>query len=135
MRRDATGFRALLATLAVALVVAGCTSGPGPGEAIAERIRAANSPIVREVEVSPANPWQGEGDDSIYVYLVEPATEAQALEFWCEVMIPAGVDQLPREQVWLLKGGEPQPGGGRQGAYRAVRDPVCPTEQGESMPQ
>ena len=121
---DAHTFASMVAISAVGgLLAAGCTAGPGQG--IADRIRAANSPIVREVALSPANFWQGSGD-AVYVYLTDVATDAEALDLWCTVVYPAGADQLPAGQVGLYRGGELQPGGGRSGASLAVRDPVCP---------
>jgi hypothetical protein len=61
---------------------------------IADRIRAANSPIVREVHLSPASFWEGSGDE-ITVFVIDGATEAQVLELWCNGVIPAGAQQLP----------------------------------------
>jgi hypothetical protein len=65
----------VLAAILVAAVVAGCA---GPGKGVAERIRAANSPIVREVYVSPANPFGGKQDE-VQVFVVDGATQAEKL--------------------------------------------------------
>jgi hypothetical protein len=114
--------RWIAALSAVALLVAACS---GPGAGIAERIRAANSPIVREVSFSPAA-FPDSSADMIVVYLVDDATDAEALDLWCGVVMPAGADQLPAGNVRLLKGGERGTGGGRLGGTRVLADPVCP---------
>lgn len=107
---------------ALSVFIASCT---GPGQGIADRIRAANSPLVREVFLSPANPWEGSGD-AVYVYLKDEATDAQALDLWCNVVIPAGADELPPGRVQVLKGFELLPGGGRSGGSQVLHDPTCP---------
>jgi hypothetical protein len=115
----------LVVTLGVvSLLAAGC--GPSPGQGIADRIRAANSAIVREVELSPANGWQGGVDDAVYVFLTDEATDAQALDLWCDVVIPAGANRLPVGQVKLLKGFELVAGGGRTGGSLVLREAACP---------
>jgi hypothetical protein len=125
------GFASVVAICAVAsLLAAGCAAGSG--QAIADRIRATNSPMVREVVLSPANFWQGSGD-AVYVYLTDAATDEEALDLWCTVVYPPGANTLPAGQVGLYKGGEPQQGGGRSGASLVLRDPVCP-EGGSSAP-
>ena len=95
------------------------------GRGIADRIRAAKSPIVREVDLSPANFWQGSGD-AVHVYLTDAATDQEALDLWCTVVYPPTVDRLPVGQVVLYKGGELQQGGGRLGVTLVLRDPTCP---------
>jgi hypothetical protein len=97
-------------------LLTGCA---GPGQSIADRIRAANSPIVREVVLSPANFWEGSGD-AVYVYLKEEATEAEALDLWCRVVLPAGAKDLPTGAVGLWKGGA------SSGALLALHNPTCP---------
>lgn len=99
-----------------------------------DRIRAANSPIVREVELSPANGWEGGKYDAIDVYVNDEATDAQALDLWCNVVIPAGADQLPAGQVQVLKGGEKAPNGGRYGPSLVLTDPVCPDDVAPTPP-
>src|SRR4051812_23382290 len=96
----------------VAVFVCACASALGQG--IADRIRAAKSPIVRDVVVSPANFWQGSGD-AVYIYLVDAATDQDALDLWCGVVYPPGSVTLPPGHVVMYKGGEPQPGGGHLG--------------------
>jgi hypothetical protein len=121
---QAPGLASVVAVCAVAsLLAAGCAASLG--QEIADRIQATNSPIVREVELSPANFWQGSGD-AVYVFLTDAATDEEALDLWCTVVYPPGANTLPAGQVGLYKGGEPQQGGGRSGASLALRDPVCP---------
>jgi len=91
----------VVALTAVVLLVAGCA---GPGAGIAAKIRAANSSIVREVEFSPAA-FPESSTDAISVYLVDDATDAQTLDLWCTVVVPAGAEQLPAGNVGLYKGG------------------------------
>jgi hypothetical protein len=76
---------ALTGLTALALLSAGCT---GPGAGIADRIRAADSPIVREVKYG--SPGLEGGGERVFVYLIDEATDAQALDLWCQVVIPAG---------------------------------------------
>jgi len=116
------GSRLVATGVLAGLLVAGCA---GAGQGIADRIRAANSPIVKEVDLSPANFWQGSGD-AVYVYLTDAATNEEALDLWCTVVYPPAVDRLPPGQVVLYKGGEPQQGGGRLGVTLVLRDPMCP---------
>lgn len=117
-------YRLFVGIALAGILVTACL--PGPGQGIVDRIEAANSPIVREVVLSPANGWQGGTDDAVYVYLKDEATDAQALDLWCNVIVPAGADQLPAGYVEVLKGGELVPGGGRQGTSLALHDPACP---------
>ena len=110
---------------AVFVAVALLTAGAGhPGAGIAAKIRAANSPIVREIQLSPAA-FPESSTDAITVYLVDGATDAQALDLWCTVVVPAGVSQLPAGNVGLYKGGEVAPEGGRSGARLVLTNPVC----------
>ncbi len=80
-----------LGTLAAAgvlgLLVAACVK---PGDRLADHIRAANSPVVREVFVH--DDWL-DGPEVI-LYLRSGATEAQAEQLWCEVIEPAGGSHL-----------------------------------------
>jgi hypothetical protein len=110
------------ALAALAALVAGCG---GPGAGIADRIRAANSPIVREVSFSPANPLEGSGE-AIQIYLIDAASDAQALGLWCRVVLPAGAAQMPAGSAQLRKGGEPAVGGGSYGSSRVLANAVCP---------
>ena len=110
---------------AVSLLVAGCGLAPGPGAVIAERIRAANSPIVREVVFSPHD-WVAGNPEEITVYLVREVTDAQAQDLWCNVMIPAGAEQLLPDRIQLRKGGEVVEGGARLLGDKVVPSSVCP---------
>lgn len=111
--------RLLAAASVLSLLVAACA---GPGTGIAERIRAANSPIVREVVFSPANFWEGGGEE---------ITDAQALDLWCTVVVPPGAEQLPPGRIQLRKGGQRTTGGARLGSSRVLANPVCP---GDGLP-
>ena len=84
-----------LALLALAVpVVAGCATGAG--EQVADRIRAANAVIVRDVIYRPAN-FLDPAD--IVVYLRPGATESQAEQHYCDVIVPAGGDQSDGSDV------------------------------------
>ena len=116
----------LLGVLAALLLVAGCGLIPGPGADIAARIRAANSPIVREVEFYPASAGLAEGGpETIDVYLIDAPTDAQALDLWCNVIVPAGVDEMPPGNLKFYKGGRLTTLGDRMGATLVLPNPVC----------
>jgi hypothetical protein len=72
-----------------------------PAAAIVDRIRAADSPIVQEVVLHPRNFWAGR-DDTVYVYVDDEASVVEVLDLWCNVMLPAGAQQLGRN-VGILK--------------------------------
>jgi hypothetical protein len=122
---------AVLAACAVVLVgIAAVTlyltfEVPRPGAGIADRIRAANSPLVREVVFEPVGFGEG-GGETITILLVDAATDAQALDLWCRVVLPAGAAQLPSGNVSVYKGGELSPDGSRSGVYGGLTNPVCP---------
>jgi hypothetical protein len=83
------------------VVVAACSN---PGAPVAEKIKAANSPIVREVRYSPATFGASVSQDSLIVVLVDGATDAQAIDLWCTVILPAGGDQLPSGVLQVNQG-------------------------------
>jgi hypothetical protein len=103
------------AVVLAGLLIAGCA---GPALGIADRIRAANSPIVREVHISPANPFGGKPDE-VKVYVVDDATEADALALWCEIIVPAGAADMAPGTIDVWRG---EPGTGQ----RILHDPSCP---------
>ena len=109
----------------VALVAAGCL--PGPGQGIADRIRAADSPLVKEVVLSPASPWVGKDYEDVVLYLVDDVTDEAAFDLWCTVIVPAGADRLgPRGEVRMYKGITKWPGGGISGGISVLPDaPTC----------
>lgn len=118
-------FQRLAALAVVALMLVGCGFSH-PGSGIADRIRNANSPIVREVALLPAAFSQADFDQ-IQVYIVDEATDAQALDLWCTVVVPAGISQLPARAVMFRKGGALAPEGGRADSKLILTDPVvCP---------
>jgi hypothetical protein len=119
-------FRIIRGIASVGLLCLMAVACAGPGQGIADRIRAANSPIVREVSLSPVSFWQGNTTDLIIVYLIDEASDAQALDFWCDVVIPAGAEQLPPGKVDLRKGGERSTGGSRTGSEKVLDNPTCP---------
>jgi hypothetical protein len=104
------------------LLVAGCA---GPGRGIADRIRAANSPIVREVYLSPANAFGGKGDE-IQIFVPDNTTEAEKLSLWCEVMLPAGAADMPPGTIGVYEG---VPGAG----HDVLRDPACPSNRSPAV--
>ena len=127
MRWAAGQSLAVIGLTAVAVLIAGCR---GPGAGIADRIRTAGSPIVREVQYG--SPGLEGGSERITVILIDEATDAQALDLWCQVVIPAGAEQLPPNSVRLYKGFKPGPAGGTSGGTRVLPDPVCPTTDSSS---
>jgi hypothetical protein len=106
----------VVATLAVA--TAACVSHPGAP--VAEKIKAANSPIVLEVRYVPATFGASVVTDSLTIELTDDATEAQALDLWCTVIVPAGGDQLPPYTLYVMQGEKPLPGGGGYTGGRMV---------------
>ena len=100
------------AALFVGLFVLTAISTPHPGAPVAEKIRAADSPIVLEVQYQPAIFGADVVEDSLVVVLTDGATEAQALDLWCTVIVPAGGDQLPHDMLYVEQGEKPVPGGG-----------------------
>jgi hypothetical protein len=58
-----------------------------PGRALAMRLQAANSPLVREIVFRPQTFID---PPEVDVWLRPGATEAQASALWCEVIAPAG---------------------------------------------
>ena len=99
----------------VTVTAAGCL---GPGQGIADRIRAADSPLIQEVKLTPPNPLGGNGEH-LYIYVVPETTQAQALALWCDVVLPAGAGQLA--EVRLLKYPD-----NPISAFPYSYDPVCP---------
>jgi hypothetical protein len=112
--------RAVTAIGIAALALVACSN---PGAPVAERIRAANSPIVLEVRYAPSNPL-GDGGETLVVLLTDDATEAQALDLWCTVIVPAGGDQLPPSTLYVRQGEMPGPGGGVTGGHTILPYPT-----------
>ena len=113
--------RALVFVLA-ALLVASCA--PAPGEQVAARIRAAGSPLVREVTFRAADMID---PASIDVFLSPGTTRAQAEGLWCAVIVPAGgtmtegdagVALWTTTQAWTAPAGD--------GSDFLDIDPTCP---------
>jgi hypothetical protein len=74
------------ASIALALLLlVGCAADPG--EQVANRIRATQSDLAQQVNYRPANFLD---EAKIDVFLRPGATKADALDFWCRVVIPAG---------------------------------------------
>ena len=92
--------------VATAIALASCE---GKGAGITQRIEAADSPLIAEVSYAPQNNIVGHAED-LYIFLVPDVTDSQIVEAWCQVIVPAGVDQLPADRVWLLRAGTPDPG-------------------------
>lgn len=47
--------------------------------------------------------------EEIFVFVVSDATDAQVRDVWCNVVVPAGIDQLPPERVGLRRSGTADP--------------------------
>ena len=72
--------------LGVLLIVLS-SGGSRAGESVAERIRSAGSPLVREVVFRPQHlPDPPE----VNVWLNPGVSESDAVELWCDVILPAG---------------------------------------------
>jgi hypothetical protein len=78
----------LARAVALALVIVGCSSpASSAGQAVVDRIRGANHPVVERVE------YRAESADDpaeIRVLVRSGTTDDQANEFWCDVVEPAG---------------------------------------------
>jgi hypothetical protein len=90
MRRS----RFVLAGVFACLVVAGCAT---PEQDVANRIRAAGSPIVRSVVYRPQNILD---PAEVVIDLVQGTTQDQAQQLWCEVVAPAGGGDV-RISLWI----------------------------------
>ena len=86
------------------LALAGCE---GKGAGISQRIEAADSPLIAEVEYAPQN--IAGGIEHMNIYLIPDATDAQIVEAWCQVIVPAGIDELPVDRVGLRRVGTLEP--------------------------
>jgi hypothetical protein len=102
------------------LALASCE---GKGAGITQRIEAADSPLIAEVSYAPQN-IAGHVED-LYIFLVPDVTDSQIVEAWCHVIVPAGVDQLPADHVWLLRAGTPDPSNVAWGSSK-LEKPACP---------
>jgi hypothetical protein len=104
----------------IAFAVSGCS---GPAAGIVDRIRAAQSSVIQEVRYSPANGLIGEPDE-VYIYFVPTVTDAQVADAWCSVVVPAGIEQLPSDTVWLAKAGVVEAGDVVVGSSGVIK-PTC----------
>ncbi len=104
----------------MSLLVAGCGLLPGPGAGIVDRIRAANSPIVQDVILTPPTLFVNAGEE-IRVEVEPAATDAEVVELWCHVIVPAGATQLPKGD-FAMSWGDPTPTG------RHMPIPICPDD-------
>jgi hypothetical protein len=77
--------RLLVAGVLVTVATGACS--PSPGQAVAERIRAAGSPLVGKVVFRPADLLDPTETD---VWLKPGVSEADAELLWCQVVVPAG---------------------------------------------
>ncbi len=105
--------------LLLAIVGALAVSNVQQGQAVADRIAASGSPLIKRVEFTRSNPFEGSPDE-ILVTMAAGTTEAQAVTFWCEVVVPAGHDP-DRVRVTLVS-----IDGGHQLAFKAVCPPSSP---------
>ena len=112
---------AIAAVLAVSsLALAGCE---GKGAGITQRIQAADSPLVAEVVYAPPN--VAGRIEHLYIFLIADVTDSQIVEAWCQVIVPAGVDQLPENRVSLQRAGTADPSDLNFGAVELPK-PACP---------
>ncbi len=102
------------------LALAGCE---GKGAGITQRIEAADSPLIAEVSYAPQN-IAGHVED-LAIFLIPQATDAQVVEAWCQVIVPAGIDQLPENRVSLYRAGTPDPSNLAWGSSK-LEKPACP---------
>jgi hypothetical protein len=119
--------RLVAAAGVLALGIAGCAD---QGEAVAAEIRAANSPYVVRVDVSPANPVFGGKDwEDVFVYLTGDVTDGQALDLWCSVILPSGGGRLGDVRVQLRKNAVLDANDGRAFGEPVFgsETPACPT--------
>lgn len=135
------------AILFVALFVFTAMTTPHPGAPIAQAVRAAGSPIVLEVRYHPAVFGASIVEDSLVVVLTDDATQAQALDLWCSVIVPAGGDPPPDNMLLeVVQGEKPYPWGGHSmgdqilprpttidGRFSYV-PPVCPAPASGTPP-
>jgi hypothetical protein len=114
------------AVTCAAALVAGCASGHGAE--IADHVRAANSPIVEAVTVSPINPWGGKHSDDIYVYLSAKVTDAEVQALWCDVVVPARPERLGNGRVVFAIGVTRLASGSLSGGRYVFAEelPACP---------
>jgi hypothetical protein len=111
--RQLFGPRRIWVVLMAGLATTACA--PAEVDQLANGIRAADSPIVREVTVRSANVLD---PARIYVRLVAGTTEAQADELWCDVIASAGDSGLAYQTVAVWNDA---------GTERMALDPVCST--------
>lgn len=73
------------------LLGGGGTWSDDPGRQLADRIRAAGSPLVRDVVFRPQSMID---PPEVHVIVNVGVTEAQAERLWCDVVAPAGGSQF-----------------------------------------
>lgn len=56
---------------------------------VAERVRAADSPLIHRVFYTPGDILEPQ---ELNVVLIQTAGDAEAATVWCEVLLPAGAD-------------------------------------------
>lgn len=62
--------------------------------------------------------------DFLKVVLTDDATEAQALDLWCTVIVPAGGDRLELYTLEVVQGEKEDPAGGYTGGDTIVPHPT-----------
>ena len=74
----------------------------GPGVGVADRVRAADSPLVTEVQYLDPNWFTGKPGE-VRIYLEHDATQAEVNAFWCDVVVPAGGEAMPERYLVLWR--------------------------------
>lgn len=82
------GTSGLLALSSVLLLV-GCAARAAGLETAANTIRAAGSPLIKEVTYM--DDWLD--GEAVYVRLVADARKADAHSLWCDLLMPAGLNR------------------------------------------
>lgn len=84
-RSSSPRLRAVAAVAVAVLVIGACSRA---GEPVAQRIRDSQSPHILRVVYLAQSPF-GQME-RVHVHLKPETSEAQAVDFWCEVVAPAG---------------------------------------------
>lgn len=103
----ASGFVSVL--LVLGIIVAVCAAGIlwarsaylGPGPGVADRIRAAGDPLMVGVEYRNPNPFEG-APGEVWITLAHDANRDEVNAFWCEVVAPAGGEEMYRDRLLVL---------------------------------
>ena len=127
-RGDASGARAVRLLLAAVLLALAATTLAGcleRGGDVASRIEAAKSPLIAGVR------YHGTTIESVperlTIFLIPEVTEEQIMQAWCEVIVPAGIDQVPADHTSIYRAGADDPEDPNFGAV-LLDKPTCPPQ-------